>query len=417
MEVSMTGQASRWIVAVGGASAVTGGLLFAVKGIAILITGNQPDFLFEAAPAFFAVATGSLGLQLRWTSVRASYFTLALAGAALVSALVSTWPAGGSAFGGSDGAVSSAFAVVAGFAPIIGLLMVGLAARRTRSLSKRTRTVSLVIGLGFIPLLVVGGILESVNERLLEVSLILLAGAWMTLGIAMQQGMRGTVKLISRLIPIAAATGVLIFIVVMGGALVPQRTQAVVDAVHENACSGPRKSDSPWNIQELYNCETQYLFIPYQLWTGAQWDGDKSAPCMHPSDKLFFVNFLSATTIRGPSEWESPLTGETVTIWSREKVSGSKTQYFTCHELGIGRVYDSRGPRHYVTGRCKFPAGCGWNVGERRECLDTSIEIIALSLDTENNLKDLTFKWWTGGRLDHIYRYAPDKGMTNAWPQ
>ena len=56
-------------------------------------------------------------------------------------------------------------------------------------------------------------------------------------------------------------------------------------------------------------------------------------------------------------------------------------------------------------------------IGEQRECLDTSIEIIARSLDVGNNLKDLTFKWWTGARLDHMYRYAPYKGMVNAWPQ
>ena len=214
-----------------------------------------------------------------------------------------------------------------------------------------------------------------------------------------------------------AAAGALIFIAVMGGALVPQGSQVAADMIHSIACSEPQKSDSPWNIQELYNCETRDLYVPYQLWTGAQWDGDRNAPCMHASDKLFFVGFMSPTTIKGPKEWEIPLTGETLTIWSREKVIGSKIQYFTCHELGIGRVYDNRSPRVYSTGRCKFPAGSRRKIGEQRDCLDTSIEIIALSLDAENNLEDLTFKWWTGARLDHIYRYVPNKGMTNAWPQ
>jgi hypothetical protein len=188
-------------------------------------------------------------------------------------------------------------------------------------------------------------------------------------------------------------------------------------AIHSIACSEPRKSDNKWNIQELYSCDARELFIPYQLWTGASWSGDKDASCMHPSDSLFYVNGVSATTISGPERWQNPLSGETESYWSRKKVNGSKTQFFTCHKLGIGRVYDSRGPRHYRSGRCKFPAGYGWKIGNRRHCRDTSIEIIAITLDGENNLESLTFKWWYGITLDHIYRYAPNKGMVNAWRQ
>ncbi len=29
----------------------------------------------------------------------------------------------------------------------------------------------------------------------------------------------------------------------------------------------------------------------------------------------------------------------------------------------------------------------------------------------------LVFKWWAGDTLDHVYRYAPNYGMTNAWDQ
>ena len=188
-------------------------------------------------------------------------------------------------------------------------------------------------------------------------------------------------------------------------------------AIHSFACSEPRKSDNKWNIQELYNCDSRELFIPYQLWTGAIWGGDKDAPCMHASNSLFYVNGVSATTISGPEKWQNPLSGETESYWSRKKRNGSKVQFFTCHKLGIGRVYDSRGPRHYRSGRCKFPAGYGWKIGDRRDCRDTSIEIIAITLDGENNLESLTFKWWYGTTLDHIYRYAPNKGMVKAWQQ
>jgi len=186
---------------------------------------------------------------------------------------------------------------------------------------------------------------------------------------------------------------------------------------HNLACSQPKKSNSPWNIGKLYDCASQEMFIPYQLWTGAKWDGDKEAPCMHTADILFNVNGVSATTIKGPIKWKNPKTDNIETIWSRDKVDGSKSQYFICHEKGIGRVYDSRGPRFFDRGRCKFPAGYGWKLLERRRCRDTSIEIISISLDENNNLLDLQFKWWTGSTLDHIYRYVPNKGMTHAWEQ
>ena len=103
-------------------------------------------------------------------------------------------------------------------------------------------------------------------------------------------------------------------------------------ALHELACTEPKKGGAPWNVANLYDCETKQLFIPYQLWTGVKWDGNKDAPCMHKADTLFHVNGRSATTIKGPREWKSRQ------IWAREKVNGSKTQYFECHDKGIGRV-------------------------------------------------------------------------------
>ncbi len=188
-------------------------------------------------------------------------------------------------------------------------------------------------------------------------------------------------------------------------------------AVAQAACEYPAKSNSPWNIKNLYDCENRSLFIPYQLWTGADWDGTKDAPCMHPASSHFFVNGRSGTTIEGPKTWENPSSGEVHIIWERVKTNGSKTQRFACHDKGIGRVFDSRGPRYYSIGRCKFPAGYGWKMSERRHCRDTSIEITSVSLDDNNNLRSLTFKWWYGSTLDHIYRYKPNTGMVNAWQQ
>ena len=138
---------------------------------------------------------------------------------------------------------------------------------------------------------------------------------------------------------------------------------------------------------------------------------------MHEADNEFRVNGSSVTRIRGPEEWHNPRSGKEETVWVRAKADGSKTQYFTCHENGIGRVYDSRGPRHYVSGRCKFPAGHEWQIGKRQECGSTAIEITYVGLDEKGHVEDLIFKWWTGATLDHIYRYVPEYGMTHAWEQ
>jgi len=190
-----------------------------------------------------------------------------------------------------------------------------------------------------------------------------------------------------------------------------------LEAMHAAACALPDTGDSQWHIRSLYDCETKTLYVPYQLWTGARWDGDRTATCMHEADSRFVVNGVSATVIVGPVEWTNPETRAVESIWRRDKENGSKSQYFVCHETGIGRVYDSRGPWSWAPGRCKFPAGPGWKIGQRRHCRGTSIEIIGVSVAENGTITDLWFKWWYGATLDHVYRYVPNIGMTHAWPQ
>lgn len=173
-----------------------------------------------------------------------------------------------------------------------------------------------------------------------------------------------------------------------------------------------KKSDAPWSIVNLYNPENNTIFIPYQLWTGMGWHGDKDAPCMHQANSFFSVNGASDTTITGPFEWQ----GESV--WYREKANGSKQQYFVCNPKGIGRVYDSRYPkREFAPGRCKFPAGYGWQIGVERECIDTSITITKILFDSSFDLFALEFEWRTNGYHDHSYRYEVGYGMSDAWKQ
>ncbi len=197
----------------------------------------------------------------------------------------------------------------------------------------------------------------------------------------------------------------------------PQLLFSSTSELQRFACERIKDNDEPWGVNNLYNCNTGLLYIPYQLWTGVAWNGDKTARCMHPTFSSFSVNGDSKTTITGPRQWINPKSDEVEQVWVRDKVSGSKTQYFTCHKKGIGRVYDSRRSRFYTTGRCKFPAGEGWELSKRRYCETTSIQITQLAFDYDGNLLHMKFKWWSGETLDHVYRYVPNYGMAYAWKQ
>ncbi len=194
------------------------------------------------------------------------------------------------------------------------------------------------------------------------------------------------------------------------------------EELHNLACNSDSRPDSAWHISNLYNCVDKTLFIPYQLWTGMDWNGDKNANCMHKADSYFDVNGNSPTTIKGTTQYTHH-DGKVLDVWAREKVEKHKQQFFICHEKGIGRVFDSRKPdRQYNYGRCKFPAGYGWQVGIQRKCTDTKIEITRAELDSENNLEAIEFKWWyqnSSGKYihDHTYRYEVGYGMRNGWRQ
>lgn len=193
--------------------------------------------------------------------------------------------------------------------------------------------------------------------------------------------------------------------------------ETTADSFYKLACAGYPPSSSPWHVGNLYDCKTRKMFVPYQLWTGAEWDGRKDGPCMHKADTTFDVEGGGLTRIWGPKKWSNIESGEDELVWVREKITRYKVQYFTCHQDGIGRVYDSRYPKYWYPGRCKFPAGREWKIRSRKDCEGTALEITHVGLDAKGHLEEIEFKYWSRDRLDHIYRYVPKQGMTNAWKQ
>ena len=79
--------------------------------------------------------------------------------------------------------VLTPFIVLAGIGSFAALLLLGMAVRQTRVIAGRWQILPLALAVSAVPLMVIGGALESVSERLLEVPLLLLGIAWIGLGV------------------------------------------------------------------------------------------------------------------------------------------------------------------------------------------------------------------------------------------
>jgi hypothetical protein len=162
---------SSGIVQWGGLAAITGGVLWVVKGVGILLTGEQLPLVFEAAMLLFAL--GLLGLHARLGGRASSLEKVGalVAYVSVVSAVVAIV------------APLTPFIAVAGFGPLLGLVLLGIATLQTRIFPPPWSILPLVMGLGT-PILILagGGLLATINERLLEIPIVLVGLAWMLLG-------------------------------------------------------------------------------------------------------------------------------------------------------------------------------------------------------------------------------------------
>lgn len=193
-------------------------------------------------------------------------------------------------------------------------------------------------------------------------------------------------------------------------------------------CTKPTKNKSAWHIDNLYDCESNTFFIPYQLWSGAEFDGNKKTSKSHQVNNTGFATYNSSTKpkpvhIKGTIKYINKETNKENSVYVRKNESKgiSKTQYFVANDMGIGRVYDDReGGRTFNGKGIKFPAGFGWQLGKRRLATDiengsertTEIEITKMSFNDKQELKSITFKWWSNGNLDHSYTYTVNNGLS-----
>jgi hypothetical protein len=165
---------------------ILGGAMWVVKGSAILLTGEQPPVVYEGAQPLFVAGLVGLHARLEERGGRLGKTGLLLAYVALASALVALvgWALAPPGWVPDEDSVTplSPFIVLAGLGPFIGLVLLGIATLLAKAMPAPWSALPLAMGAAVVPLMLVGGVLELVNERLVEFPIVLLGVAWVLLG-------------------------------------------------------------------------------------------------------------------------------------------------------------------------------------------------------------------------------------------
>lgn len=155
-----------------GLAAVLAGLCWLVKSVAVLAGASQPVFVFEFAPAFQSLAVAALALAFPAGAICRTVAVLALLAGMATAGLAVLMP--------EHVAVNVAI-LAATLLVLAALFLVGGVVRRQQVLGRWSR---LPRRLAFwtVPLVLAGGLLSALNERLLEVPLLVLGLGWLWLG-------------------------------------------------------------------------------------------------------------------------------------------------------------------------------------------------------------------------------------------
>ena len=155
--------------------------MWVVKGGVILAVGDQPPLLFEAAGLLFPLALIGLHDRLGGEGGKRARAGGMLARLAAAGALAAG--AYGVLVPEPSDVVLGLLVAVTGLSTFIGLLLLGLAARSVGAFPSRWRNLPAAMGIAAIPAVtIVGGVLEAIHERLLELPIVAFGIAWVVLG-------------------------------------------------------------------------------------------------------------------------------------------------------------------------------------------------------------------------------------------
>ena len=185
---------------------------------------------------------------------------------------------------------------------------------------------------------------------------------------------------------------------------------------------------SPWHINNLYDCKTKTWFIPYQLWSGAKYSGNKKESISHKVNGTKYVAYKNhngynrdieiSGTIKKLNEANNIVYDAYIKKFYKKGLNNYKTQYFVANHMGIGRIYDTRYGFYPIVG-IKFPAGYGWELNKIREINSgerkRGIIITNITLNSSNELDRITYKWFRNDILNYSYTYKVGIGRYDAF--
>lgn len=170
-------------------AAAFGGTAWTVKAVVTLVTGDEPPAAFAIGFALFPFALLGLWSLVRKVDGRAPPIGGAIAATAAASVILAAIirAVGGAGVEPTDDEVTvlTPFIAIGGFGTFAALVVLGIVVRRSSALSAPYTSLPWAMGVATIPLLIVGGALEAVSERLLEIPIALLGLCWIALGAAL----------------------------------------------------------------------------------------------------------------------------------------------------------------------------------------------------------------------------------------
>ena len=191
---------------------------------------------------------------------------------------------------------------------------------------------------------------------------------------------------------------------------------------------GSQSASNPYHFINLFDASSDSFFIPYQLWSGAKWDGVKSVEkCMHKANTTWTYfnprNTKSKGKIISPVKYPHPSSGEVFQTFEWKGRKGS--QNYICHAKGLARIYDHRFKKAGLLDspilngtECKFPAGFGWQIGVSQDCnpeAPKQTTVTELMFDENFNLVKMKYTYtekegFSAKVADDYYEYEVGKG-------